>query len=329
MKIQLTQKAKNSSTPIFFLNGKEKAENHDFFKLFSKEDGDYIRCFWDKKSDDEFLRSLLLPSGRKALVILEKENKKNSLRKTIISMRRLISLARKEKIKELAVSLEYFTVAGSKKEEIAELMATQFELANFEFNQYKTVPKGGWNFVENVFVVAKENVPLKKALANGKIIGEEINKARALSNPPGGDMTPKLLAEEARKACKGTKISVKILGKKEMKKLGMGAVLGVAQGSVEEPKFIILEYKGGGKEKPASPGASQGGPIVLVGKGVTFDTGGLNLKPSNSILEMHMDMSGGAAVIHAVVLAARLKLKKNVVGLIPAVENMPSGSSYR
>ncbi|MEK7162365.1 MAG: M17 family metallopeptidase, partial [Patescibacteria group bacterium] len=95
--------------------------------------------------------------------------------------------------------------------------------------------------------------------------------------------------------------------------------LGVSRGSDEPPRFIVMEYlKGPKKEKP----------VVLVGKGVTFDTGGLNLKPEQAIYEMHMDMSGGSAVIHAIRAAARLKLKKNIVGLVPAVENMPSGSSY-
>ncbi len=87
----------------------------------------------------------------------------------------------------------------------------------------------------------------------------------------------------------------------------------------EPPRFIVMEYFRGPKSQK---------PIVLVGKGVTFDTGGLNLKPEAAIYEMHMDMSGGAAVIHSIRAAARLKLKKNIVGLIPAVENMPSGSSY-
>lgn len=132
-------------------------------------------------------------------------------------------------------------------------------------------------------------------------------------------MTPKLLAEAAKNAAKGTKVNVKILGKKEMEVLKMGGVLGVAQGSEHEPQFIIMEYKMGGKEAPT----------VLVGKGVTFDTGGLNLKSSDHIYEMHMDMSGGAAVIHTIILAAKLGLKKNIIALVPAVENMPSGSSYR
>src|SRR3989338_4872209 len=99
----------------------------------------------------------------------------------------------------------------------------------------------------------------------------------------------------------------------------MGGILGVSCGSDEKPQFIILEYRGG---------TSNEKPVVMVGKGVTFDTGGLNLKPSDAIYEMHMDMSGGAAVIHAVALAARLGIKRNIIGLVPAVENMPSGSSY-
>ncbi|HEY4486673.1 MAG TPA: leucyl aminopeptidase [Candidatus Paceibacterota bacterium] len=268
--------------------------------------------------------------GKKTLYVGIGKRTAMTHRKLVTLARQVVDIAKKNKVKKIAVNFSDFRFAHLPigDEELASLFAQNCEMANFEFNIFKKRPKDGWNEVEEVLVLGADE-KVKRGLLKGKIIGEEINKSRALANTPGGDMTPKLLAEEARKACKGTKISVKILGKKEMKKLGMGAVLGVAQGSVEEPKFIILEYKGGGKEKPASPGASQGGPIVLVGKGVTFDTGGLNLKPSNSILEMHMDMSGGAAVIHAVVLAARLKLKKNVVGLIPAVENMPSGSSYR
>lgn len=131
-------------------------------------------------------------------------------------------------------------------------------------------------------------------------------------------MTPKALAAAARKALKGTRAKVAVLGKAELKKLGAGAILGVAKGSDEEPQLIVIEYRGGGKKAP----------IALVGKGVTFDTGGLNLKPEQGIYEMHMDMSGGAAVIHAIAAAAKLKLKENVVGIIPAVENMPSGSAY-
>jgi len=126
--------------------------------------------------------------------------------------------------------------------------------------------------------------------------------------------------EYSRVAREGKKIKVKILHRADIQKERMGGLLGVAKGSDEEPKFIILEYFGGSKKEK---------PIVFVGKGVTFDTGGLNLKPTSSISDMHLDMSGGAAVIYTLVIAAKLGIKKNIVGLVPAVENMPSGSSYR
>jgi leucyl aminopeptidase len=150
-------------------------------------------------------------------------------------------------------------------------------------------------------------------------VGEEVNKCRELANTPGGDMTPAVLAAHAKKEAKGTGATVKVLSQKDMEKLKMGALLGVARGSTEEPKFIIVEYFGG-KRKDT--------PVVLVGKGVTFDSGGLNLQPKGGY-EMHMDMSGGAAVLHATLAAARLKLPVNVVALIPAAENMVSGESYR
>ncbi len=319
MNIQISPKIKGSSVPVIFFKNALKAEKHAFIKSLPKEDAAYVVRFLGKSGDDEFSRVLILPSGNKAIVIFEKENKKSPLRKMIISMRRVISLARREKIKEIAVNIDDFMVSGSSEEEIAELMATQFELANFEFNKYKAAPKSGWNFVDSVSIVCKENAFLKKAVLSGKIIGEEINKARALSNTPGGDMTPAVLAEAAIESGRKTGFKVKVLKENEIKKLGMGGVIGVSRGSAERPRFIIMEYMKGGKGEK---------PVVLVGKGVTFDTGGLNLKPSQHIYEMHMDMSGGAAVIHAMAALARLKVKKNIVGLVPAVENMPSGSSY-
>ena len=141
-----------------------------------------------------------------------------------------------------------------------------------------------------------------------------------ISNTPGGDMTPQILAAHAKRLSKNTSIKTSVLGKKDIQKLKMGAILGVAKGSSEEPKFIVMNYGGGKKGER---------PIVFVGKGVTFDTGGVNIKIGDGMLGMHMDMSGGAAVMAAVALVARLKLKKNVIGLIPSVENMASGSAFR
>ena len=257
-------------------------------------------------------------SGQKLIHFGIGKRKEVGRREFITITRKIIQTAKSNKTRKIAITFSEFVFGKS--EEAALILTREFEMANFEFVKYKTMPKEGWNVVEEVIIHGDFNGAHKENFKKGQLIGIEVNKSRELANTPGGEMTPRILAEEAQKASKNTGVKVKVLGRKDMESLKMGAVLGVSQGSNEEPQFIILEYNGADNTSH---------PIVLVGKGVTFDTGGLNLKPSNAILEMHMDMSGGAAVIHAVVIAAKLKLKKNVIGLVPAVENMPSGTSYR
>lgn len=244
-----------------------------------------------------------------------------SRRKMVIFLRKIVSLAKQNKLKRLALQWSDIRdlAADLSDEELGEMLAVAFHMAEFEFTTYKKKPEDGFPTVEAVFI---SDVPADaaKAIQRGEIIAAEVNATRTLANTPGGDMTPKKFAAAAKEALKGTKATLKVLGRAEMQKLGMGAVLGIAQGSAEEPQFLIAEYWGASKSKK---------PLVLVGKGVTFDTGGLNLKPGDSMLEMHMDMSGGAAVIRSIALAARLGLKLNVVGLVPAVENMPSGTALR
>lgn len=245
-----------------------------------------------------------------------------TLRKLPLLIRKSVSVAKNHKATKIIFSFppaipKHLKISN---ESLAETMAFNLHLANYKFVKYRTEPKEGWEFIDEVIITGKISAKIKKAFEKGEEIAKAVNATRELSNIPGGNMTPKVLAEAARKTAKGTKVSVRILDKKEMEKLGMGAVLGVAKGSSEEPKFIVLEYWGGKKGDA---------PIVLVGKGVTFDSGGINIKTGDYMLGMNMDMSGGAAVIQTVALVAKLKLKKNVVALVPAIENMPSGSSYR
>ncbi len=239
----------------------------------------------------------------------------------ILICRGIIQKAKEQKIKKIAVQLNqspFPQLSTIPLPELGSLIAQNFEMANFEFNAFKTPPKEGWNVVEEVLVCGATPKDMQAGFKRGQIIGEAVNACRALANTPGGDMTPAILAQAARDAAKGLPVTVEVLGPKEMEALGMGAVLGVAKGSSEEPKFIIVEYKG-----------SNDKPIVLVGKGVTFDSGGLNIKTEGHMYEMHMDMSGGAAVITSVVLAAKLGVKKHVVALVPAVENMSAGNAVR
>lgn len=250
-------------------------------------------------------------------------------RKFITLCRAIVNTAKANKLRKIAVQFysypKLFTglaKSGLTPEITSQLAAENYELANFEFNKFKTEPKEGWSQVDEIMVhVPSLTKSIEAAARKGQLIGQEVNACRELANTPGGDMTPKQLAQAAKNAVKGLEnVTVKTLGKKEMEALGMGALLGVGNGSTHEPTFTIIEYKGG------SPGKK---PIVIAGKGITFDSGGLNLKPSAHIYEMHMDMSGGAAVIHTLALAAKLNLKKNVIGLIPASENMPGNNAMR
>jgi len=159
-----------------------------------------------------------------------------------------------------------------------------------------------------------------KSIARAEKIVDAVHTARDLISHPGNTVTPSYLADYAQKIARKSKITCKVLGKKEMEKLGMGSLLGVSQGSDQPPALIVLEYKGAAKTKA---------PTAIVGKGITFDTGGISLKPGGSMDEMKMDMSGAATTLASLQLVSSLKLKANVVGIVAAAENMPSGSAIK
>lgn len=277
--------------------------------------------------------------GRIALFGLGKQKKWHE-RKAPLTARRMVRFAKSQKINEFSVPL-FQTKSGESPDLVwnsrkaAQVFAENALMAHFEYNIYKEIPKGGWPEVQRIALAVPDNnrAAAQRGIAEGMIVGEEVNATRTLANTPGSDMTPSHLASAARLIAGKNGITAKILDKKDLVRLGMGGVLGVAKGSGEEPKFIVLEYRGLPRAKSRGGHSSSSWrperPLVLVGKGVTFDTGGINLKPEQYMYEMHMDMSGGAAVIHGIAAIARLKLPINVVGLVPAVENMPSGSSYR
>ncbi|MFA6177556.1 MAG: leucyl aminopeptidase [Candidatus Paceibacterota bacterium] len=269
------------------------------------------------KNKDEIMKE----SGIKSLYLKCDEAEKMNLRKLFLLVRKMIVNAKNIKAEKLAFDFNDFVFKNIKlsEAELAEVIGSQLDFANYEFNEYKTPPKEGFNLIKEI-IISGTNTEIEKAILKGHTIAEEVNKTRTLSNIPGGDMTPQILAKKAKYTVKNLPVKVTVLGEKEMEKQKMQAILSVGRGSDEESKFIIMEYWGSSKNEK---------PIVLVGKGVTFDAGGINLKPSSSLLGMNMDMSGGAAVIHTIALAAKMKLKKNVIALIPAVENMTSGKSYR
>ena len=161
----------------------------------------------------------------------------------------------------------------------------------------------------------------EKGLNDGRAIANGINLARDLANRPANICTPKYLAGQARQLGRNfPSLEVHVLDEAQMKKLGMGSLLSVAQGSSEAAKLITFEYRGGKKNAK---------PVVLVGKGVTFDTGGISIKPAAAMDEMKFDMCGAASVFGTMRVVAELKLPINVVGVVPATENMPGSKATR
>jgi leucyl aminopeptidase len=154
----------------------------------------------------------------------------------------------------------------------------------------------------------------------GRILAEATNAARDLVNEPGNTVTPSELARRARTLARSAGVRCRVFGTAELDRLGMRGLLGVARGSQEPPRLIVLEYFGGGR----------GGPhLGLVGKGITFDSGGISIKPAENMGAMKGDMAGAAAVIGALAAIARLRLPLRVTGVIPATENLPSGSALK
>ncbi len=161
---------------------------------------------------------------------------------------------------------------------------------------------------------------VREGLQRGEAIAAGVALARECANRPGNHCTPSYLADEARRLAKARGLEVTVLGRKEVEKLGMGCFLAVAQGSQQPLKFIVLQYRGAAKTAA---------PVVLVGKGITFDTGGISIKPAAEMDEMKFDMGGAASVLGTFRAVAQLKPKLNLVGLIPACENMPSGTAVK
>jgi len=266
-----------------------------------------------------YTRGTLL-SKRIALVGLGKQSEFN-LEKLRAAFARISGHLRNMNIKEAATSINLNLIPG-KKDQIAQAAAEGAMLGLYQYTTYKTVNREDLKDMEKLNFIAdgKDFSLIESTVKKARIIAGAVYFARDLISAPANEMTPSIMAQKAREIAARKNVSCKVLDKKKMKEIGMNALLGVASGSCEEPKFIILEYAGGKKNAA---------PIVLVGKGLTFDSGGISIKPADKMDEMKTDMSGGAAVMGAIMVAADLQLPLNITGLIPATENMPGGSALK
>src|ERR1700686_3348801 len=197
-------------------------------------------------------------------------------------------------------------------------------LANFDSDKYKTDKKPGNEIIAAALAGWEESARADAdlGLARGRITGESQNFARELGNEPSNKLTPRMLADRAAAMAREAGLSVEILDENKIAELKMGALLSDAQGSVEPPRMIIITYT------PST--VSEGAPVLgLVGKAITFDTGGISIKPANDMEKMKYDMCGGAAMIGAMRALAALKPACKVIAVIPSAENMPGGRAQK
>jgi leucyl aminopeptidase len=238
-----------------------------------------------------------------------------------------IRVAEKMNIRELAISIGHVHHLSERMGDytagVASVEAAM--LACWDYRELKTAqdestPPAGVDAITFVAHDDGQARELQRAVDYGTVTARGANVARDLQQRPGNMATPSFIAERAREVAKKFSLKITVLDREQMRKEGMHALLAVAQGTLEEPRFIALEYHGG------SQGAK---PLVLVGKGVTFDSGGISIKPAERMEDMKYDMSGAAAVIGAMHAIAELKLKVNVIGLVPSTENLPSGTAVK
>ncbi len=260
-------------------------------------------------------RILLLGLGKEALFSLR------SLRQVTSSAVKLLAE------KQLGSFLLALPQLPIKKTDFGERIQTIVEgvlLADYRYDRYLPKDKPGkpavLDHVELLISATASTATAKAAIEAAEAIGSGVCFARDLVNAPGNLKSPEYLAMQAVAMAEQVGIKAKLLDRRELERQGFGAMLGVAQGSEREPYLIVLEYLGGIEAEQ---------PIALVGKGVTFDAGGISLKPAEKMDEMKMDMGGAAAVLGTMKAAAEMRLPINLVAVVPAVENMPSGTAIR
>ncbi len=219
------------------------------------------------------------------------------------------------------VALDTFVTEGIDTFDVAHAFAEAFSLATYEFQNYKqksNEPEVPLEMIE--LITGADEQEVRASAEVGYAYGRGTNSARTLVNLPGNMLTATKLAEYALELANKYDFEAEILDKEEMERLGMGALLAVNQGSVEPPKMIVLKYQGKDEWKDV---------VGLVGKGITFDTGGYSLKPKDGIVGMKTDMGGAAAVLGAMEIIGELRPEQNVVAVIPSTDNMVSGNAFK
>jgi leucyl aminopeptidase len=225
--------------------------------------------------------------------------------------------ARELEIKEFSI-LQFSNLD----EGLIEAMTEGIALASYSFDKYKEAKEPATKKIEEVIIlINSDSLRFQSVVEKANLIVEAVNFARDISNLPPNDCPPALLASIAVSLAQDYGMKVRVMDRYELENMGMGGIVAVGKGSNNPPKLIVLEYTGASDPQQK--------PYLLVGKAVTFDTGGISIKPSEKMDEMKFDKCGGCTVLAIIRAVASMKLAVNVVGIVPSVENMPSATSYR
>ena len=219
-----------------------------------------------------------------------------------------------------SIFMDSFSNGKFEDEELVEKITVSSLIGLYKFTEYKTKDKDKIKCIKQITIVANSSNDSNKEIKYASVVAEAVNKTRDLINTPPNIATPEYVANYAKELARKSGLKCAVFGEKQIEKMKMGCFIGVASGSALKPRLVVLEYNGTGKDKK---------PVAIVGKGITFDSGGLNLKPYPYILNMKDDKGGAVASIHIIEACARLKLPINLVVVTPLCENMPSSSSYR
>jgi len=262
-----------------------------------------------------------LPSPKLVIVGLGKKSDLNleKIRAAVAEVCKTLRQKSPEKIDSLALGTG---MPGIELEEIGQAICEGALLGTYTFRKHITKAADYKEIKQlNIMVTENKNIAdMERGLQKGKIISEAVTLARDMVNEPANFVTPTVMAEIAGQQAQKHNLGIQVIDREEMQAMGMGGLLGVSQGSRQPPKFIVLKYTG--RE-------ADGIDVALIGKGITFDSGGISIKPSEHMGDMKGDMAGGASVIGAISAIAQLKPKINVTAIIPATENMPGGSAMR
>jgi len=267
--------------------------------------------------------TLVVPSGNGTAILLGLGSGTPSAETLRRAYGSLVTAARRDKFAKVAAPL----ATGRDAAQVAEAATIGASLANYRFDLYRsdtTRDKIPPTVTALTFFDpdAGRRKAATKGIESGATIAEAVTRVRDMVNTPANDLTPKAYAGVAADWCRDAAVKLQVLGPREIQRAGMGCVMAVGGGSVNEPRFLIANYFGNKRQKKRID-------VVLVGKGVTFDTGGISIKPWQDMWEMRGDMAGSAVMLSAICAAAKMKLPLNIVTLTPLVENMPSGTAYR